>query len=149
MKSKQFRMMMSLIVSMMSVAHTQAGDGYDLSWHTIDGGGEMGSSGGDFELSGTIGQPDAGPTLTGGGYSLTGGFWAVTVETATPCGDSAGDMDGDGDVDLVDFGEFQLCFTGGAGTVAAGCECTDFDGDNDADLVDFGAFQLAFASSTF
>ncbi len=33
---------------------------FDLSWHTIDGGGEMFTSGGNFELSGTIGQPDAG-----------------------------------------------------------------------------------------
>ena len=31
---------------------------YDVSWHTIDGGGEMWSTGGDYELSGTIGQPD-------------------------------------------------------------------------------------------
>jgi hypothetical protein len=26
-------------------------------------------------LSGTIGQPDAGATLSGGVYSLSGGFW--------------------------------------------------------------------------
>ena len=32
------------------------GEDFDLSWHTIDGGGGM-SSGGDFVLRGTIGQP--------------------------------------------------------------------------------------------
>ena len=48
----------------------------DLSWHTIDGGGEMFSTGGDFELSGTIGQPDASTVvLAGGDFKLTGGFW--------------------------------------------------------------------------
>jgi len=52
---------------------TWAGDTYDLSWHTIDGGGGT-STGGNFSLSGTIGQPDAG-VMTGGAFELRGGFW--------------------------------------------------------------------------
>ncbi|MGI9015100.1 MAG: hypothetical protein ACR2GY_12760 [Phycisphaerales bacterium] len=51
------------------------GGGYDISWHTIDGGGGT-STGGTYSLSGTIGQHDAGGPLTGSNYSLTGGFWA-------------------------------------------------------------------------
>jgi hypothetical protein len=47
---------------------------YDLSWWTVDGGGETFSTGGGYELGGTIGQADAG-TLFGGGYTLGGGFW--------------------------------------------------------------------------
>ncbi len=47
---------------------------YDLSWHTVAGGGGEGTQGGAYELSGSIGQPDAGE-LTGGNYTLTGGFW--------------------------------------------------------------------------
>jgi hypothetical protein len=48
---------------------------YRLDWHSIDGGGGT-SAGGAFQLSGTIGQPEAtlGP-LTGGSYALEGGFW--------------------------------------------------------------------------
>jgi len=46
---------------------------YELSWKTIDGGGGI-SSGGSYELVGTIGQPDAG-YLVGGDYELLGGFW--------------------------------------------------------------------------
>ncbi len=46
---------------------------YELSWSTIDGGGGQ-SSGGQFVLTGTIGQPDAG-YLGGGDYELLGGFW--------------------------------------------------------------------------
>ena len=55
---------------------TLAGSGgpYVLEWTTIDGGGGT-SSGGGFVLSGTIGQHDAGTVMTGGSFSLTGGFW--------------------------------------------------------------------------
>ena len=49
--------------------------GYDLSWWTAGGGGYTYSSGGDYSLGGTIGQPDAG-LLTGPGYILAGGFWS-------------------------------------------------------------------------
>src|SRR5688572_14222946 len=42
------------------------------------------SSGGGFSLSGTIGQWDAGPTMTGGDFALTGGFWALPIGVPTP-----------------------------------------------------------------
>jgi len=52
---------------------------YDLSWNTVDGGGGSpgngSSTGGAYEVSGTIGQADAGPTMTGGSFQLVGGFW--------------------------------------------------------------------------
>jgi len=47
-----------------------------IDWFTIDGGGGS-SSGGVYSVSGTIGQPDASSAMTGGGYSLTGGFWSL------------------------------------------------------------------------
>jgi len=55
-------------------ALAQSGGGYDLTWNTVDGGGYTFSTGGGYALGGTVGQPDAG-ALTGGGYTLTGGFW--------------------------------------------------------------------------
>ena len=49
---------------------------YELPWFTVDGGGGMWSAGGGFTLGGTIGQPDAG-LLSGGDYTLSGGFWGA------------------------------------------------------------------------
>ncbi|HHY84905.1 MAG TPA: hypothetical protein GYA07_05145 [Verrucomicrobia bacterium] len=49
---------------------------YAITSYTIDGGGGT-STGGVYTVSGTIGQPDAGPTMTGGPYALTGAFWSI------------------------------------------------------------------------
>ena len=56
---------------------------YSIDWYKISGGGGT-SPGGTYQVSGTIGQPDAGGAMTGNGYSLTGGFWALisVVQTA-------------------------------------------------------------------
>lgn len=54
---------------------------YTINWSTIDGGGGT-SSGGDFTMRGTIGQPDA-ANMDGGDFVIHGGFWvpqAVQVE---------------------------------------------------------------------
>ena len=57
-----------------SLASAQTGE-WDLTWSTIDGGGASSSSGDRFALSGTIGQPDTGGIMSGGIYTLHGGFW--------------------------------------------------------------------------
>ena len=49
---------------------------YSIDWYKVAGGGGT-SSGGNYSLSGTIGQPDASAPMTGGNYSLTGGFWSL------------------------------------------------------------------------
>ena len=56
---------------------------YSITSSTIDGGGGT-STGGVYSVSGTIGQPDAGPTLTNGQYSVSGGFWALPQAVQTP-----------------------------------------------------------------
>ncbi len=55
-------------------ARAQTGGGYDLTWSTMDSGGDMFSAGGGHGLGGTIGQPDA-SAWSSGGYTLAGGFW--------------------------------------------------------------------------
>jgi hypothetical protein len=56
-----------------SIAFAQGG--YDLSWWTVDGGGDTFSQGGSYSLGGTAGQPHAGVLMDGGSYTLAGGFW--------------------------------------------------------------------------
>jgi hypothetical protein len=48
---------------------------YSIPWYKLAGGGGS-STGGVYSVSGTIGQPDSG-AMSGGNYSLTGGFWAL------------------------------------------------------------------------
>ncbi len=57
-------------------AQAQTGDGYDLTWNTLEAGGRAAASDGSYSLYGSFGQPDASASLNGGGYSLVGGFWS-------------------------------------------------------------------------
>jgi hypothetical protein len=58
-------------------AASAAMDGcYDLSWWSVDGGGDIFTGDGEYGLSGTMGQPDAGLGRTTGGYRLRGGLWS-------------------------------------------------------------------------
>ncbi len=83
-------------------------NGFSLDWHTIDAGGGF-SIGGYYELSGTIGQPDAGPAMSGGGYELTGGFWGCTT-AADPQYD-LGDLNCDGWVNNGDIDAFVFALS--------------------------------------
>ena len=50
--------------------------GYELAWGRASGGGTTFSSGGAYTMGGTAGQAEAG-TLSGGSFSLIGGFWGI------------------------------------------------------------------------
>jgi hypothetical protein len=68
--------MMVLVLSLgISGAQTKSDNDYDLAWFTVDGGGGS-SSGGEYALSGTIGQFDTGDWMSGGDYNLDRGFWS-------------------------------------------------------------------------
>lgn len=132
----QGRMLLRVLVIACLVvsALAYAGGTYELR-HTIDGGGAMLSSGSDLELSGTIGQPDAG-TMGGGEFTLTGGFWFPLAP---------GDCNVDGGVDLFDHDALTGCLTGpNGGVLPAGCTCFDQDHDGDTDMIDFKSFQAGF-----
>lgn len=108
----------TLVVALLaSAARAQT---FDLSWYTIDGGGGMHATGGNFELSGTIGQPDAGAVMTGGGFVLVGGFWSGGIAGAPCNGFAPCDTNCDGSVNGFDVDSFVGLLTG-AGTACAPC----------------------------
>ena len=72
-----------LLVSSLFVAASASAQSYSIDWFTIDGGGGT-STGGVYQVSGTLGQPDAGPTMSGGNYSVDGGFWSIIAAVQTP-----------------------------------------------------------------
>ena len=81
------------------------GDGYTLDWWTVDGGGDMFGTGASFELSGTLGQPDAGPVaMAGGGFELIGGFWAGAAISPPVC---IGGLNCDGTYGQGSFGDIN------------------------------------------
>ena len=63
-----------LMLMIVPSSSAQSGNGYDLSWNVIAGGGTTFSTGEDYTLGATIGQAAAGP-LSGGSYTLSSGFW--------------------------------------------------------------------------
>jgi hypothetical protein len=114
---------LTLILAALVFASVGVGD-YKIVQHTIDGGGGT-SAGGQYVLSGTIGQPDAGYS-EGGNYELLGGFWpggpfcfvgfeqfSTFAEYWLETGSNLpGDLNGNGIVDLYDlklFVDVWLC----------------------------------------
>ncbi len=95
------------------------------------------------DLSGDLGIVYLAPAE---GYALGGFDFAPT----SACNRPPADTDGDGDVDLTDFGAFSACFNGpnrlwaGSPLAGQGCACVDLDGDGDVDLADFGGFSACF-----
>ena len=71
----------------------------------------------------------------------------IGADEIVPSG--TGDFDGDGDVDFVDFGRLQVCFSGSNGEpIDEACNSGDFDDDGDIDLLDYAAFQAVFTGPT-
>jgi hypothetical protein len=78
-KWKHLLLGMLLLIGSQSALRAQ---NYSINWFKVSGGGGT-SAGGNYSVSGTIGQQDAGGAMTGGNYSLTGGFWSLVAVAQT------------------------------------------------------------------
>ena len=116
-----------LILAGASVAFGQ----YEIPWSTVNGGGGT-STGGPYELRGTIGQPDASVQAhvfefpDGSYYALAGGYWPAFNICVVDLDDlqkfvmfwldsGAGipaDIDNSGLVDLADFSDLNFYWLG-------------------------------------
>jgi hypothetical protein len=160
MRSELETAVVTLIVALCAApaALGQAGGGFDLSWNTFDGGGARSSTGGGYELGATIGQPDTSPTvISGGGFSLTGGFWGLIPPPCTTF--APADFNQDCSVDATDFAIFKACVSGpnvpyNPAALPPGCTlapdaqehiAADFNHDGDVDQDDYGIFQRCFS----
>ena len=103
---------------------------FSIDWSTIDGGGGV-SSGGPFELSGTIGQYDAGAAMSGADFSLTGGYWSGSAAEEV----ILGDLNGDGLVNLLDVAPFVAAISSGTYIPEA-----DINQDGQVNLLDVDPF---------
>jgi hypothetical protein len=119
-----------LTILALAVAPAALAQDFDLSWYTVDGGGDMFSVGGNFDLSGTIGQPDAGPVMTGGNFTLAGGFWpgGPMVAAVLP-----GDLNCDGSVNFGDINPFVLYLSNFSTWQATYPGCNPVNGDINGD----------------
>ena len=130
-----------LMTALLSFTTPAPAGEFDLAWHTIDGGGGT-SAGGSFTLSGTIGQSDANSFSTpvsGGVFTLVGGFWPAGRQQCS----LLGDMNLDGLRNGIDVQDFVNCFIGVNG---ANCSCADFDGNGSIDAADMAAFLQTLLS---
>ena len=73
----------ALISSFALLTFSCVAQDYSIDWYSIDGGGGA-STGGVYSVTGTIGQPDAGATMSGGSYTIDGGFWGIIAALQTP-----------------------------------------------------------------
>lgn len=136
-----YRLAATVLVSAIA---PMAGADFAIDWFTIDGGGATSVSGTAFELTGTIGQPDATVvSMSGGEFELVRGFWAVGFAPA-PC---PADIDGDGVVGQADLGILLASYgsyPGDPGYVAA---AGALGGDACADQSDLGVLLAVYGSA--
>jgi len=84
--TKIIRILPLLLLALPSLADAQS---YSVDWYKASGGGGT-STGGTYQVSGTVGQPDASGVMSGGPvtgtnyFSMTGGFCAFIQVVQTP-----------------------------------------------------------------
>jgi uncharacterized lipoprotein YddW (UPF0748 family) len=101
--------------------------------------------------SGTLSSPTGYGVLEHLAFSIVSGAgpYTVYVDDVTVLCDppAAGDLDVDGDADLLDYEILADCMQGPEVAVGSSCLDADLDGDGDVDLDDAAAFQSAYTGA--
>jgi hypothetical protein len=71
-----------ILLGVFSGASGLAAQQYAIDWSVVSGGGGT-ATGGQYSVSGSVGQP-ATDTVSGGNYVLTGGFWSFAAPIQMP-----------------------------------------------------------------
>lgn len=145
-----------LITDSLRTQFADGGNSPEYVTHTSEGVDDsisnwVGNSGSyEFNLAWQAPSSDAGPVTmfvagnaVNAGQAMNGDHFYLTYARfgfAEP-----GDLDGDGDVDLIDFAEVQTCFGNDPGE---SCEYADLDGDKDVALIDLQAWVAAATGPT-
>lgn len=79
-----YLLLLLAFLTVASIALAQGGN-FALPWHRIAGGGSS-VDGGQYALSGTIGQTEAGDLMEGSSFRLSGGYWGSSG-AKTPAND--------------------------------------------------------------
>ncbi len=72
------------LLVLVALALRASAQSYSINKFAIAGGGGLNCTGGVYAVSGTISQADASGPLSGGSYTLVGGFWALPSAVQTP-----------------------------------------------------------------
>lgn len=71
-----------------------ASNDYQLIWSSVDGGGFMTATGGDYRMANTFGQADAGAAGEAVNELVTTGFWSIASRQIFGNGFESGDLSG-------------------------------------------------------
>jgi hypothetical protein len=124
----------AMTVAALGLTRAQGGPDFELTRSVIAGGMNGSVTGGNFNLSGVVGQPAA-TVLAGGSLTLTGGFVLPAM---------LGDATGDGFVGPEDVARIPPCLSGPTNRTDTNCNGLDTDGDADVDLKDMAEFQANY-----
>lgn len=108
---KSLQIILTIVVIVCQTANAQVASNppYTLEKTVIASGGQH-STGGQFSLEGTIGQPIAGNVISGGQFAVTSGFWSFSATPPVPVGieaDVASRPNGGGTVNSGDVTQVQ------------------------------------------
>ncbi len=126
---------MVVVAAVLASAGIARAQDYRITWHSIDAGGSMFTTGANYRLGSTIGQHDAGPLLSAGGKAVSGGFWVAAASfPSPPC---PADFNRNGQVSVQDIFDFLAAYFGGEITA-------DFNGNGQVSVQDIFDYLAAY-----